>query len=86
MGRAGQQYVERGEYDISCHEGKQIIDAQEWERMVKVGIVLEMSIILRRMDSEDTRKNCPRCRRRNSSAVPDEGWIVWKVPGISVNF
>lgn len=77
--RAGQRYVERGDYALSCDEGKHIISAKEWDTMVKIGTVLHMSIILRRIKPMNDSKGCPRCHHENMGVVPSEGWIDWCV-------
>ncbi|KDQ51549.1 hypothetical protein JAAARDRAFT_211010 [Jaapia argillacea MUCL 33604] len=58
-GRAGQQYVEGGAYEISA-EGKGTINSREWELLVRRGMVLEMSIVMEGSGAQS--RPCPRCR------------------------
>ena len=47
LDRPGQQWVERGDYDLTRDEDKQVICAEEWNTLITPGMVLRMSMILR---------------------------------------
>jgi hypothetical protein len=74
--RPGQQFVERGAYDLTCDEGKQIIRAEEWHTFVKVGTAMRMSMIVRRSKTAKS-KECPVCCRSNLGVEASHGWVEW---------
>ncbi|TDL15036.1 hypothetical protein BD410DRAFT_902802 [Rickenella mellea] len=70
------RFVQRGQYHLSCDNGKTIIRPQDWRRVVEAGMVVEMSIILKKSTSPDRSKTCPICRYLNSDVSPQKGgWI-----------
>jgi hypothetical protein len=75
--RVGRQYVERGDYHVLQPESSEIISRLEFASTVKAGMVLEMSIILRRETYQDNEKKCPRCHHLNLVATLHGCWIEW---------
>ncbi|KDQ51543.1 hypothetical protein JAAARDRAFT_40993 [Jaapia argillacea MUCL 33604] len=70
-GRAGQQYVEGHAYKISAG-GRGSIRPHSWERLVRKGMVLEMSIVL--IDLKTQSLPCPRCHA-HSCTVEVGDWL-----------
>lgn len=57
-----------------------MINRSEIGRTVEPGMVLEMSIDVRRSTAfHDTRGKCPRCRHINLNAIVSNGWVEWQV-------
>jgi len=77
--RPGEEYVKRGEYHISYDDGKQIIEPDSWGNIIRPGMQLDMGVILRQLQHDDTSKKCPLCHDSNLSVQPNGGWIDWKV-------
>ena len=82
----GESYVCAGDYDISSeeNEGTVIIDSSEWKIRLRRGMLIKMSIILRKTEDQiqpqfqSPRKlPCPRCNHSNSNANSVDGWIEW---------
>ncbi|TDL13215.1 hypothetical protein BD410DRAFT_847193 [Rickenella mellea] len=69
------RFVQEGEYNMSTHDGKQIILPREWRKVVQAGMVVEMGVILRKPITHSRRKICPICGYVNSEASPRKGWI-----------
>ena len=76
LDRPGQQFVERGDYDLTCNEGKQIIRAEEWNTFVKVGTAMRMSMIVRRTKTAKS-EECPVCCRTNLGVGASNSWVEW---------
>jgi hypothetical protein len=67
-------------------EDCQIISPGEFASSVESGMVLEMSIVLRkRATFEDNEEMCPRCDYVNLNVTSNSGWIEWQVLKISAN-
>lgn len=75
--RAGNRFIERGDYQIIRAEGSRVIGPSAFARTVEPGMVLEISIILRQATA--FQKDCPRCGRVNSTVTANGGWIEWQV-------
>jgi hypothetical protein len=60
-----------------------IISRSEFAGTVLPGMVLELSIIVRRDETfKDNKDKCPRCSHINQHATITNGWIEWKVSSI----
>jgi hypothetical protein len=78
--RAGNRYVERGDYHVVRAKDNKKISPSELAMEVQSGMVLEMSIILRqRATFLASRRMCPRCRCINFNVTTTNSWIGWKV-------
>jgi len=67
-------------------ENCQIISPSEFASSVESGMVLEMSIVLRkRATLEDNEEMCPRCNHVNLNVTSNSGWIEWQVLKVSTN-
>lgn len=76
--RAGNRFIKRGEYEVVGNQDNQIISRSQFPGVVKSGMILEMSIIVRQRTTtlQDHKRTCPRCGHYNSSG---SGWIEWQV-------
>lgn len=75
--RRGSCFVWQGDYYISRADDHQLVHRSEIGNVLKVGMVLEMNIVLRSarrlgMDGGD----CPRCHYANHTA-PIGQWVEW---------
>lgn len=70
--------MERGDYEVIRAEDSQAINCLGFA--VESGMVLEMSIVMRRTTSQENIEKCPRCGHLNSNATADNSWIAWQVP------
>jgi hypothetical protein len=78
--RAGDRYVERGDYQVIRAKDNKRIGPLELAMVVHSGMVLEMSITLwQRTAFQENQHTCPRCRRINLNVPTTNGWIEWKV-------
>jgi len=75
LDRPGQQRVERGDYDLTRDEDKQVIRAEEWNTLITPGMVLRMSMILRNANSAHSKEECPTCHKPNSVEGARSGWV-----------
>jgi hypothetical protein len=75
----GINFVERGDYRLVQGTSKSIVGPMEWTRIEKVGLKVEMSIILRTRNED--KATCPSCRTRFEGSTVDgwAQWYVWKV-------
>ena len=79
--RAGNRFVQQGDYRVIRAEDNGTIDPSEFARTIKPGVVLEMSIVLRKKTSfPDKKQVCPRCDTVSLNVATHHGWIDWKVP------
>jgi hypothetical protein len=70
----GGEFVERGDYQLVQGSRKKIVGPMEWTQIEKLGLKVEMSIIIRTRDQDEA--TCPSCNTRfEGSAV--EGWAQW---------
>ena len=61
-------------------DDSQTINPSEFSSKVGSGVVLEMTIVLRRnYRFEENAQKCPRCRHMNLNVATCRGWIEWKV-------
>jgi hypothetical protein len=70
----GHDFVERGDYRLVQGTSKSIMGPMEWTRIEKVGLKVEMSIILRTRNQAQA--TCPSCRTRFEGSAVD-GWAQW---------
>ena len=77
LDRPGQQRVERGDYDLTRDEDKQVICAEDWNTLITPGMVLRMSMILRDAKSAHSKAECPTCHKPNSIKGARSGWVEW---------
>jgi hypothetical protein len=82
----GNRLIERGDYKVIRAGSGEIIDPSDFPKTIMPGMMLEMSIVVRKEASfQDNKKKCPRCRHINMT-VPDDGWMEWKVPSTCSEF
>ena len=79
--KIGLEYVEKHEYRISCEDGKGVTK-WAWGSIVNEGVVLVMSILVRRIPLElklatRQRNACPRCFMTDVGVMQDQGWLEW---------
>jgi len=68
--------VKRGDYEVIRPYDGQIICPSEFASTVQPGMVLEISIILRRHEAfQDIKETCPRCCLIMGNATVANGWI-----------
>jgi hypothetical protein len=72
----GIDFVERGDYRLVQGNRKSIVGPTEWSRIEKVGLKVEMSIILRTQNRDKAK--CPSCLARFEGGTVD-GWAQWQV-------
>jgi hypothetical protein len=76
--RVGSRHIQQGNYYVSRAGSSQIIRPSELGNSVEAGMVLEMSVVLRREEILSYfMKRCPRCQNINRTRVPVNGWIEW---------
>ena len=78
-GKCGEGLVRDHKYNISTKDGKSLVQANNWDLVVKKRTVLVMSMIvekLTRMD-RDQRNACPHCYETDLGVMADEGWLQW---------
>jgi len=83
-GKIGQKHVERYRYSILTENGKLMVASNNWGAVVKKGIVIVMSMIMKKvgLDGERAsrqRKVCPRCYETRVGVMQDDGWLQWYV-------
>ncbi|PPR01807.1 LOW QUALITY PROTEIN: hypothetical protein CVT26_013166 [Gymnopilus dilepis] len=74
--RMGQEFVERGDFEIVRADSGGMIFPEDFARVVQEGDVLEMSAVFR-LPATARRKafRCPRCSRANISNLISRTWI-----------
>jgi hypothetical protein len=70
----GSDFVERGDYRLVHGDRKDIVDQMEWNRVEKVGLKMEMSMVLRTRNQKSRR--CPSCHASFEGGAID-GWAQW---------
>jgi hypothetical protein len=70
----GSEFVERGDYRLVYGNRRHLVVPMEWDGMNKVGLKVEMSMILRTRDEDEER--CPSCRTLFEGKATD-GWARW---------
>ena len=66
-----------GNYELVRAEDNHTMNRSEFGSTVQPGMVLEISIILKRIEApQDNAEKCPRCGYVNKIA---SGWTKWKV-------
>jgi hypothetical protein len=81
----GNRHLKRGDYEVIRPGDGQVISRSDFASTVKPGMILELSIILRR-DFQDN-KECPRCYHINRFANISGGWIEWQMsPNSFINW
>ena len=80
-GKCGEDYVMGYKYNISTNDGKLLVQANNWNLVVKKGTVLVMSMIVEKaLDKGKTwaqRNTCPHCYETDLGVMIDEGWLRW---------
>lgn len=82
-GRAGQAYIEDGEYIFSDSKGKEIITKSNWAAKIQIGMTFEMSIVVQKSRSlastfGSQTEQCPRCNHACPKAQSSIR-MEWKV-------
>jgi hypothetical protein len=78
-GSAGERFINRGDYDVSYNEGKQIIKPGKWANVVQAGMQIDVRVIMRRAKHNGRTQTCPRCPRSGLSVSAGGDWMDWKV-------
>ena len=81
-GKVGEGHVKGHKYDISTKDGKSLVQANDWNSVVKTGTVLVMSMIVEKVALGKGRhrsqwNTCPHCYRTHLGVMEDEGWLQW---------
>jgi hypothetical protein len=78
-GKCGEGHVKRHKYNISTKDGKSLVQASNWDSVVKKGTVLVMSMIVEKLAVKDRaqRNACPHCYETDLGVMADEGWLHW---------
>jgi hypothetical protein len=71
---SGRGFVERGDYRLVHGNRRNVVGAMEWTAIEKVGLKVEMSMVLRTRNEDRTR--CPGCRTLFEGKATD-GWAQW---------
>jgi hypothetical protein len=79
----GNRFIQQGDYEVVHSAESEKISRSKFASVVEVGMVLEMSIILRQDAAfQDNKETCPRCRHINRNIIntASNSWIKWQVP------
>ena len=78
-GKCGEGHVRDRKYNISTKDGKSLVQANNWDLVVKKGTVLVMSMIVEKLalDKGEARNVCPYCCETDLGVMADEGWLHW---------
>lgn len=69
---------ERGDYEVMHPQGSQFINRSDFANEVKLGAILEMTIVKRReIVIQNEKPICSRCNHINPNYAADNGWIEW---------
>ena len=84
QGKIGQDYVERHDYSISTEDGLSMVTSNDWGAMMKNGMIIVMSMIVKKVALEQEgasrqRNTCPRCYETRVGVMVDDGWLHWCV-------
>ena len=73
--------MEQGDYRILRADDSQTINRLDISGTVEPGMILKMSIVIRRSATfQDNKEECPRCHQINLNAAVSNNWIEWQVP------
>ncbi|KAL0959887.1 hypothetical protein HGRIS_011555 [Hohenbuehelia grisea] len=72
--RVGNTFIERGDYQLVRATNDKLVLAHEFSTLADHESVLEVSIILK-LDHDDNKTACPRCRKLNPQCADSGGWI-----------
>ena len=76
----GSAFIQQGNYRILKSESDQIIHPLQIGAVLRAGMTVEMSIVLREQAearSKIEEHRCPRCRHINSKVITASGWVDW---------
>ena len=81
-GKCGEDLVKSLKYNISTKDGNSLVQANNWDLVVKKGTELVMSMIVEKvaLDKGKTRaqrNTCPHCYKKDLGVMADEGWLHW---------
>ena len=81
-GKCGVDLVKSLKYNISTKDGNSLVQANNWDLVVKKGTELVMSMIVEKvaLDKGKTRaqrNTCPHCYKTDLGVMADEGWLHW---------
>ena len=81
-GKCGEGHVRDRKYNISTKDGKSLVQANNWDLVVKKGTVLVMSMIVEKLaldkgEARTQRNVCPYCCETDLGVMADEGWLLW---------
>ena len=82
-GKFGEDHVRDHKYNISTKDGKSLVQANNWDLVVKKGTVLVMSMIVEKLAHKGEalaywqRSVCPHCCETDLGVMADEGWLHW---------
>lgn len=71
----GSNFVERGDYRLVQGSHKSIVGPTEWTHIEKVGLKVEMSIVLRTRNQDEA--TCPGCHTLFVGPPTMDGWVKW---------
>ena len=81
-GKSGEDLVKDHKYNISTKDGKSLVQADNWDLVVKKGTVLVMSMIVEKLalvkgKARAQWNTCPHCNETDLGVMADEGWLHW---------
>ena len=81
-GKCGEDFVKKHKYSISTKDGRSLVQAYNWDSLVKKGKELVMSINVEKValyegKAQVQRNTCPRCYKTDLGVMEDEGWLQW---------
>ena len=80
-GKCGEGLVKDHKYNISTKDGSSLVEANNWDLVVKKGMKLVMSMIVEKVALTEkawAQKNtCPHCYKTDLGVMADEGWLHW---------
>jgi hypothetical protein len=81
-GKYGEDLVKNHKYNLSTKNGDSLVQADNWDLVVKKGTVLVMSMIVEKLASDERearaqRNTCPHCNETDLGMMTDEGWLQW---------
>ena len=81
-GKCGEGHIRDHKYRISTKDGSLLVQANNWNLVVKKGTELVMSMIMEKValdkgKASAQRNTCPYCHKTDLGVIVDEGWLQW---------
>ena len=81
-GKCGEDLVKSHKYNISTKDGTSLVEANNWDLVVKERTELVMSMIVEKValgkgKDRVQRNTCPHCYKTDLGVMADGGWLHW---------